>query len=103
MTTVRWDIFTALFCVLVPVAAQADGPSGRLQIAGKTAADVVSIGDRIPSLEFKDIRYLPRTLDELGQQKAFVLVFTNTTCPLVQRYMSRLKSHLQLQPSNLTR
>ncbi len=52
----------------------------------------VRIGDRIKSLRFKDIRYLTRSLDELGQHKAFVFVFTNTTCPLVQRYLPRLQS-----------
>ncbi|MDA1252646.1 MAG: redoxin family protein, partial [Planctomycetota bacterium] len=52
----------------------------------------VAIGDHVTTLEFKDIRYLPRSLSELGKHKAFVFVFTNTTCPLVQRYLPRLKS-----------
>src|SRR6185503_8919387 len=39
---------------------------------------------------FKDTRYLPRTLEDLGPHKAYVLVFTTTTCPLVQRYLPRL-------------
>ncbi len=49
------------------------------------------IGDTIPELRFKDIRYLPRTLKDLGEQKAYVLVFTNTTCPVAQRYWPKLK------------
>ncbi len=49
------------------------------------------IGTEIKSLRFKDIRYLPRTLDDLGEHKATVIVFTNTTCPLVQKYWPKLK------------
>ena len=51
----------------------------------------VAIGAMVPNLRFKDIRYVARTLDDLGQQKAFVLVFTNTTCPVAQKYWPKLK------------
>ena len=50
-----------------------------------------AIGSVIPELHFKDIRYLPRSLKDLGDQQAFVLVFTNTTCPVAQRYWPKLK------------
>lgn len=43
-----------------------------------------------PALEFKDIRFLTRTLDDFPKSKAYVLVFTSTTCPLVQRYLPAL-------------
>jgi thiol-disulfide isomerase/thioredoxin len=49
------------------------------------------IGDEVPRLSFKDIRYLPRSLAVFGQKKAYVLVFTSTTCPLVQKYWPKLK------------
>ncbi len=49
------------------------------------------IGDRIADLRFKDIRYLPRSLRDLGEQKAYVFVFTNTSCPIVQKSWPRLK------------
>ena len=49
------------------------------------------IGSEIPDLKFKDIRYLPRSLKDFGEKKAFVLVFTNTTCPLAQKYWPKLK------------
>jgi thiol-disulfide isomerase/thioredoxin len=49
------------------------------------------IGDVAAELRFKDIRYLPRSLKDFGEQKAFVLVFSNTTCPLAQRYWPKLK------------
>jgi thiol-disulfide isomerase/thioredoxin len=48
------------------------------------------IGSQIADLRFKDIRYLPRSLKDLGDSKATVLVFTNTTCPLVQKYWPKL-------------
>jgi hypothetical protein len=49
-------------------------------------------GDRIANLTFKDIRYLPRSLDDFENAKAFVLVFIDTTCPLVQQYFPTLKA-----------
>jgi thiol-disulfide isomerase/thioredoxin len=51
----------------------------------------VPIGAEPEKFTFKDIRYLPRTLDDFGQAKAYVIVFTTTGCPLVQRYLPRLK------------
>jgi thiol-disulfide isomerase/thioredoxin len=50
----------------------------------------VKVGTPFKKLAFKDIRYLTRTLDDLPRSKAYVLVFVNTTCPLVQRYLPRL-------------
>jgi hypothetical protein len=49
------------------------------------------IGDEIAALRFKDIRFLPRSLDDFGEQRAYVVVFTSTTCPLVRRYWPKLK------------
>ncbi|MCI0699623.1 MAG: redoxin family protein [Planctomycetia bacterium] len=54
-------------------------------------AEEVKIGDRVGKLKFTDIRSLPRTLDDFGAKKAFVLVFTNTSCPVVQRYLPTLQ------------
>lgn len=51
----------------------------------------VAIGTAIPNVRFKDIRYVARSLDDLGEQKAYVLVFTNTTCPVAQKYWPKLK------------
>ena len=51
----------------------------------------VSIGAQPEKFTFKDIRYLPRTLDDFGQPKVFVIAFTTTGCPLAQRYLPRLK------------
>jgi thiol-disulfide isomerase/thioredoxin len=52
----------------------------------------IALGAKIANLHFKDIHYLPRSLDDFGKKKALVLVFTNTTCPVVQRYMPILKA-----------
>src|SRR5579864_58720 len=61
-------------------------------LAGAGAATAnVKIGQNVGKLTFKDIRYLPRSLADFSGKKAFVIVCTNTTCPLVQRYLPRLK------------
>jgi thiol-disulfide isomerase/thioredoxin len=66
---------------------------GRGQGEGAAGAqDAVKIGARIDKLKFTDIRYLPRTLDDFKAKKAFVLVFTNTSCPLAKRYLPTLQA-----------
>lgn len=67
-------------------------------IANDTAR--TPIGTPIRELKFKDIRYLPRSLRDFGEKRSFVLVFTNTSCPLVQRYwpkLKRLEEHYRTQ------
>jgi thiol-disulfide isomerase/thioredoxin len=56
------------------------------------ANSAVKIGQIIDNLTFKDIHYLPRSLDDFPGKKAFVLVFTTTACPLVQQYLPTLKN-----------
>ncbi len=48
------------------------------------------IGDKITDLKFKDIRGLPRNLNDLGAKRAYVFVFTTTQCPLVNRSIPKL-------------
>ena len=50
----------------------------------------VEIGTKIESVSFTDIRYLRRTLDDFGEKKGIVLVFTTTGCPVANRYLPRL-------------
>lgn len=50
----------------------------------------VPMGTVIADLNFTDIRALRRSLSDLGEKKAIVLVFTTTDCPLVRRYIPRL-------------
>src|SRR5262249_7145810 len=66
------------------------GMAGLILFAATAPAAEIKIGDRSGNLVFKDIRYLPRSLDDFPDTKAFVLVFTNTSCPLVQRYLPTL-------------
>src|SRR6516225_5645995 len=54
---------------------------------GERATAEVAVGDRVANLTFKDIHFLPRSLDDFSKKKAFVLVFTTTSCPLVQHYL----------------
>lgn len=49
------------------------------------------IGTKVGSFTFKDIRFLPRTLSDLGEPKAIVIVFTTLDCPLVQRFLPTIK------------
>jgi thiol-disulfide isomerase/thioredoxin len=58
---------------------------------GERATAEVAVGDRVANLTFKDIHFLPRSLDDFSKKKAFVLVFTTTSCPLVQHYLPVLK------------
>lgn len=57
---------------------------------GATFAAAPAIGDKIADLRFKDIRALPRSLADLGAKKAYVFVFTTTSCPLVRRSIPKL-------------
>src|SRR6266511_879612 len=66
-----------------------------LAILGTPAtAQPAKIGDRAGNLTFKDIHFLPRSLNDFKDKKAFVIVFSTTSCPLAQRYwpaLSRLE------------
>ena len=55
------------------------------------AEATVRIGQNVGKLAFKDIRYLPRSLADLSGKKAYVIVCTSTTCPLVQKYLPKIK------------
>ncbi len=62
-----------------------------LLVTTPMADPTVKIGDRVEKLTFKDSRFLPRSLDDFKDARAYVLVFTNTTCPIVQKYWPILK------------
>jgi thiol-disulfide isomerase/thioredoxin/mono/diheme cytochrome c family protein len=55
-------------------------------------AELPSLGEKVSKFTFTDIRYLPRRLADLGDKKAYVVVFTTLDCPLVKRYLPRLKA-----------
>jgi thiol-disulfide isomerase/thioredoxin/mono/diheme cytochrome c family protein len=85
---------------IVLCANAKEGASGHGATAAIAATGVAQphIGDQLGPLTFTDIRFLPRSLSDLASKqdpvpkRAFVLIFTNTTCPLVQRYFPRLKA-----------
>lgn len=54
-------------------------------------AQAAKIGSEAPQLTFKDIRCVTRSLSDLGESKGYALVFMNTSCPIAQRYLPRLK------------
>lgn len=87
MTRFTASLALALFA-LTPTAFAADKP--------------VAIGDRVGDLSFKDIRYLPRDLSELGKKKAFVIVAASVSCPLNNRYWPKLKKlAAELEPKGV--
>ncbi|GMW02540.1 MAG: hypothetical protein AMXMBFR84_36760 [Candidatus Hydrogenedentota bacterium] len=47
----------------------------------------VKVGDIPAEFRFKDIRYVERSLSELGESKAIVVMASSTTCPVAQRYL----------------
>lgn len=59
--------------------------------AASSDAAAPAIGETIADLRFKDIRYVPRSLADLGEARAYVFVFTNASCPIVQKSWPRLK------------
>ena len=63
-----------------------------LLLASLTMFDsAVPVGTKISNITFKDIRYLPRTLDDFKEKKAVVLVFVDKSCPVAQKYLPVLQ------------
>src|SRR6187200_3363489 len=54
-------------------------------------ASAAKIGSEASQLTFKDIRCVTRSLSDLGEAKGYALVFMNSSCPIAQRYLPRLK------------
>lgn len=69
-------------------------------LAFAASAAPVSFGSPIANVSFKDIRAVPRSLNDFGKPRAVVLVFTTTGCPLVQRYLPRLEELSRRHASN---
>jgi hypothetical protein len=61
-----------------------------MSLLAQVQAQLPKIGDPVPELRFKDIRALSRTLSDLGKKRAYVFVFTTTSCPLVRRSIPKL-------------
>ncbi|MBX7166330.1 MAG: redoxin domain-containing protein [Pirellulales bacterium] len=81
----------SIFVAGLTLAALLSGTASRAR-AVEASADRPQIGAKIDGLQFKDIRYLKRSLSDLGQHAAYVLVFLNTDCPVAKRYLPKLKA-----------
>jgi hypothetical protein len=98
LATPTSGVIRSVICgvAIFPFAATAVADGASTAADSKTHARA-QIGDKLAPCKFADIRYLPRTLSDFISdrdpvpKRAFVLVFTNTTCPIVQRYLPRLK------------
>ncbi|MBI2425802.1 MAG: redoxin domain-containing protein [Candidatus Hydrogenedentes bacterium] len=55
-------------------------------------AGATAIGDKVEDITFKDIRYLPRTLNDFGERKAFAFLFTQMADPGNAAALERLKA-----------
>jgi peroxiredoxin len=60
-------------------------------LLGPSFARTTQIGEVPPKFECKDIRYVRRTLSDLGDHKGFALVFLNTDCPIARRFLPTLR------------
>lgn len=60
--------------------------------ADQPSASRLGLNHKAELLEFKDIRYLPRTLDDFGAKSAFAIIFISPECPIAQRYLPKLNA-----------
>jgi Redoxin len=87
-----------LICLVAACALAAMSPAARAATNVETSPKPsVEIGGKLAHCAFTDIRFLPRSLSDFVSDKdpirkrAFVLIFTNTTCPIVQQFLPKLK------------
>lgn len=84
---------TRSFCLAATIVGAlfaSISPAGAVERIGEDVQPA-ALGEKVGSFTFKDIRFLPRTLDDFGEKQAYVIVFTTLECPLVQRYLPRVK------------
>lgn len=72
------------YAILVPIFL---GLTGVTLAATPAKEGGVPIGQVVAELTFKDTWYLSRTLGDLGEARAYVLLFTTTQCPLSRRVL----------------
>ena len=66
-------------------------------LLGPAFAEGSQIGEIVPKVEFKDIRYLRRTLSDLGNHKGFALIFLNAECPVSRRFCAKISAGCPLR------
>ena len=82
-------LLAALAIVVLPLKAE----KAPVKDPGNSAVKIgqtVKIGQKVEDFTFKDIRYLPRTLADFGDKKAYVIMFTTLDCPIAKRYLPKL-------------
>ena len=60
--------------------------------SGSIGATPLSIGTPAPAFTVMNQHYEAQGLSDYGEHKAWVLIFLSNTCPLAQRYTSRIKA-----------
>lgn len=70
--------------------------------AAEPASESVTIGSPVENLRFKDRLFLPRELSEFEDAQAIVIVASNTSCPIVQKYWPKLvRLHTEFAPQGV--
>ncbi len=82
---------TRRICLLAATWLLVTVPGAWAWEARPSDGPAVAIGDAVAEFTFKDLRFLERSLADLGPKQAYVFVFTTLDCPVVNRYLPRLK------------
>jgi hypothetical protein len=65
------------------------GATLTVSIPSLMASDI-ALGTRIETIDLKDIRGVPRDLNDLGSHQAYVFVFVTSDCPIVKKTLPKL-------------
>ena len=76
----RGILYLPLFATIILVTSL---PAAEPETAAK-------LGDIVKELRFKDRLFLPRELSDFANAEAIVIVASNTSCPIVQKYWPKL-------------
>lgn len=83
MNAVLWLLYSAIISAFIGLWSVATSYAEELR--------AIDIGQTVPKIEFKDIRYLRRTLEDLPDGRVYVLAFVKIDCPISKRYLPVLK------------
>lgn len=80
----------ACFAVLLSLLTSVALADGNEPANSQPESEKPAIGSKVDQLTFKDIRFLERSLADLEDARAFVIMYTTLECPLVQRYFPKI-------------
>jgi thiol-disulfide isomerase/thioredoxin len=83
-TSMGWVVAFSLLISVSTIAADAVNDSSFKGASGP------AVGAQVADFVFKDIRFAQHTLKDLGEKKAYVLVFITLDCPVAKRYLPRV-------------